>query len=70
MKYEILKPIMLGFLTHNDSFDCIVGPGEAHLEFIDQDIILVNPKGERMTSHTQNHAIDIWLKDGSIKECT
>lgn len=69
-KYEIIKEICLGFLTHNDSYDMFIDPGVGHLEFNDKDIVWVDPVGDRFTSHTMNHAIEVFLEMGLIKEMT
>lgn len=69
-KYEIIKEICLGFLTHNDSYDILIDPGVGHLEFDGKDIVWVDPVGDRFTSHTQNHAIEVFLDMGLIKETT
>lgn len=67
-KYEIIREICLGFLTHNDSYDMLIDPGVGHLEFDGKDIVWVDPVEDRFVSHTQNHAIEWFLKMGHIKE--
>lgn len=68
-QYKILDTIMLGFLTHNDSYDIFIDPGLGYLKFDDKDIIYVDTKGAEHTSHTTNNAIDIWVEQGKIEEC-
>ena len=65
-EYKILCPIVLGFLTHNDSYSMTIEPESGHLKFDGHDIIFVDSKGKELTSHTTNNAIDIWLERGSI----
>lgn len=65
MKYKIVKPIVLGFLTHNDSYEAILRIGTVH--FNGEDIVYTSPLGNEAVSHTQNHALDFYLKDGSIE---
>lgn len=67
LRFAILKEIMLGFLTPQDSYDLFVKPGDGTLEFDGSDIVLVSPSGERRTSHTVNHALTLWTEDGSIR---
>ena len=67
-KYEILQEIVLGFLTHNDSYDMFIDPGVGHLEFDGKDIVWVDVVGDRFTSHTQNQAIQVWVEQGRLKE--
>ena len=69
-KYEIIKQIALGFLTNNDSYDMLIDPGVGHLGFDGKDIVWVDPIEDRFVSHTQNHAIEWFLKMGHIKEIT
>lgn len=59
---------MLGFLTHNDSYDSIITPTDGHLVFDGGNIIFVNNTGNECISITANHAIDIWVKQGKIQE--
>jgi len=68
MKYTILEPIVLGFLTHNDSYEKIIHPEDGHLEFDGQDIIFIDNNQLKLISHTTNNAIDLWLEQGKIKE--
>ena len=68
MRYEIRDTIMLGFLTHNDSYDILVKPGNGYIKFDGNDIIYVQKDGVELVSHTVNHAISIWLEQGKIKE--
>ena len=67
-QYKILKTIVLGFLTHNDSYEILIDPGFGHLGFNGNDIVYIYSKGVEHISHTQNHAIDIWLSQGKIEE--
>jgi hypothetical protein len=61
--YRILQTIVLGFLSHNDSYDAIFGPETGgHLKFDGKDIIYVDKAGVEQVSHTSNNAIDIWLE--------
>jgi hypothetical protein len=46
----------------------LIDPGVGHLEFDGKDIVWIDPVEDRFTSHTQNHAIGLWLKNGHIKE--
>ena len=66
-EYTILRPVVLGFLTHNDSYDMIIGPENGHLKFDGHDIIFVDSKGGERVSHTVNHAIEIWLEQGILE---
>ena len=66
-EYTILRPVVLGFLTHNDSYDMIIGPENGHLKFDGKDIIFVDSKGGERVSHTVNHAIEIWLEQGILE---
>jgi hypothetical protein len=66
-EYTILRPIVLGFLTHNDSYDMIIGPENGHLKFDGHDIIFIDSKGIEHVSHTSNNAIDLWLERGSLE---
>lgn len=66
-EYKILQTIVLGFLTHNDSNDMLIDPGFGHLKFNGSDIIYIDARGVDHTSHTVNHAIDIWLQQGKIE---
>ena len=67
-KYEIIEIICLGFLTINDSYDMLIDPGVGHLEFDGKDIVWADPVGDRFVSHTQNHALQVWLEQGKIEE--
>lgn len=60
--YTIKQPIVLGFLTHNDSYDMIIRPEKGHLRFDGSDIIFVDNMGVEHVSHTSNNAIDLWLE--------
>ena len=66
-EYTILRPIVLGFLTHNDSYEMIIGPKNGHLKFDGSDIIFVDSKGIEHVSHTSNNAIALWLERGSLE---
>lgn len=66
MKYEIIGTIVLGFLTHNDSYDAILSEGT--LELIEGDIVFTSVAGNSFISHTHNHAIQYYLDLGRIKE--
>ena len=66
-EYTILRPIVLGFLTHNDSYEMIIGPKNGHLKFDGHDIIFIDSKGIEHVSHTSNNAIDLWLERGSLE---
>ena len=66
-EYTILRPVVLGFLTHNDSYDMIIGPENGHLKFDGKDIIFVDSKGGERVSHTSNNAIALWLERGQIE---
>ncbi len=66
-EYTILRPVVLGFLTHNDSYDMIISPENGHLKFDGSDIIFVDSKGGERVSHTVNHAIEIWLEQGILE---
>ena len=66
-EYTILRPVVLGFLTHNDSYDMIISPRLGHLKFDGKDIIFVDSKGIEHVSHTTSNAIGIWLKHGQIE---
>ena len=65
--YSIKQPIVLGFLTHNDSYDMIIGPESGYLKFYGSDIIFVDSKDSEHISHTSNNAIDIWLARGFLE---
>lgn len=65
MKYKIIKPIVLGFLTPNDSYDALLDEGT--LEVINGDIVFTCVAGNTATSHTMTSAINIWLKQGRIQ---
>jgi hypothetical protein len=65
-KYRILKTIVLGFLTHNDSYELIIEPGNGYIKFRNE-IIYVDKKGVERVSHTMNSAIDIWLEQGILE---
>ena len=62
--YQINKKISLGFLTPQDQYDMMIDPekNEVQLMFDGKDIYLMQK------SITMNHAIDLWLKDGTIEE--
>lgn len=66
-RYNIVQPIVLGFLTPNDSYDMIVGPENGYLKFDGSDIIFVDSKGDEHISHTSNNAITIWLEQGFLE---
>lgn len=66
-EYTILQTILLGFLTHNDSYDSIIGPEDGHLKFDGSDIIFVDRNDKEHLSHTTNNAIDIWLEQGKLE---
>ena len=66
-EYTILRPVVLGFLTHNDSYDMIIRPENGHLKFDGHDIIFVDSKGIEHISHTSNNAIALWLERGSLE---
>ena len=66
-EYTILRPVVLGFLTHNDSYDMIIGPENGHIKFDGHDIIFVDSKGIEHVSHTSNNAIALWLERGSLE---
>lgn len=66
-EYTILRPVVLGFLTHNDSYEMVISPHNGHLKFDGSDIIFVDSKGGEHVSHTINHAIDDWLEHGQIE---
>ena len=66
-KYRILDTIMLGFLTHNDSYDLLIDPGTGELAFNGNDIVYIDTKGVEHISHTVNHAINIWLEQRKIE---
>ena len=58
---------MLGFLTHNDSYDLLIDPGTGELAFNGNDIVYIDTKGVEHISHTVNHAINIWLEQRKIE---
>jgi hypothetical protein len=64
MKYNIIKPIVLGFLTNNDSEEYILDAGT--LEILNGDIVFTGVSGKSHISHTQNHAIEVFLSKGLI----
>lgn len=64
--YKIIKPIVLGFLTHNDSYEAILDEGT--LSLMGGDIIFTCVAGNSVVSHTQNHAIEVFLGMGLIEE--
>jgi hypothetical protein len=66
-EYNILKTVLLGFLTHNDSYDMLLEPGTGHLKFNGQDIIFVDVNGVEHVSITDNSAIEIWLKQNWVE---
>ena len=66
-KYRILDTIMVGFLTHNDSYDLLIDPGTGELAFNGNDIVYIDTKGVEHISHTVNHAINIWLEQRKIE---
>ena len=59
-KYNILEPIVLGFMGHYDTEDRLVDSGD--LRFDGKQITL---NGE--VSITTNNAIDIWLATNKIE---
>lgn len=65
-KYEILDTIMLGFLTHNDSYDMLLDNG--YIYFNGKDIAFIDSTGKEHISYTMNHALDIWEDQGKIKK--
>ena len=65
--YTIKQPIVLGFLTHNDSYDRIILPGEGYLRFNGYDIVYVDKDGSEHISHTSNDAIDVWSERGILE---
>lgn len=67
-EYNILKTIVLGFMTHNDSYEMIIKPGEGYLKFDGQDIIFVNNHGVELLSATTNNAIEIWLDQNTLEK--
>jgi hypothetical protein len=67
-KYSIVQTIMLSFLTHNDSYDALLGPANGYLKFDGKDIIFVTYNGKEVVSHTTNNAIALWLEQGKIEE--
>ena len=64
-KYEILDTIMLGFLTHNDSYDALIDNG--YVYFNGTDIVFIDSKGKEHISHTMSNALNIWEEQGKIK---
>ena len=66
--YEICNIILLGFLTHNDSYDMLIKPGDGYIKFDGKNIIFVNQAGEENISHTSNNAISLWLEKNYIKK--
>lgn len=66
-KYKILDTIFLGFLTYNDSYEMFIEPGDGYISFNGHDIVFVDTKGVEHISHTQNHAIDVWLEKGCLE---
>lgn len=66
--YEICDTILLGFLTHNDSYDMLIKPGDGYIKFNDKDIIFVDKDNTEHISHTINSAISVWLEKGWVKE--
>lgn len=66
-RFEILKPIGLGFFNGREQYDLFVDPGQGVLEFDGADIYWVID-GERKLSETINEAISIWLEMGKIEE--
>ena len=67
-KYSIVQPIMLSFLTHNDSYDAMLRPSDGYIKFDGKDIIFVTYTGKELVSHTTNNAIDRMLGLGMIEE--
>ena len=67
IEYSILTPIVLGFLTHNDSYDREITSQDGHIAFDGSDILFIDNNNNSHTSHTVNHAIDIWLKQNKIR---
>lgn len=65
--YKIVKTIVLGFLTHNDSYDVIIDPGSGILKDSGTDIIFVNNAGLERVSHTTQNAIAAWLEHGILE---
>ncbi len=64
-RYRILQPVVLGFLTHNDSFDVIVDGGTIESDGVT--LHLVNELG-RHESHTEAAAVTAWLATGHVEE--
>ena len=65
-EYDIQKYVALGFLTHNDSYDRMIRPGDGHLRFDGRDIYFIDQDGKERQSHTMNHAIKVWLEKGFL----
>jgi hypothetical protein len=58
---------MLGFLTHNDSYELLIDPGAGELALNGGDIVYTDTKGVEHISHTVNDAINIWLEQRKIE---
>ncbi|KQY80930.1 hypothetical protein [Pelomonas sp. Root1444] len=65
--FVICKEIMLGFFNGREQYDVLIDPGQGTLMFDGSDIYWLIDNEQRM-SDTINHAIGIWLRDGSIEE--
>ena len=65
-EYDLVEYVVLGFLTHNDSYDKIIRPGDGYLRFDGRDIYFIDKDGRERQSHTVNYAIKIWLEKGLI----
>jgi hypothetical protein len=65
-EYDIVEYIALGFLTHNDSYDKLIRPGDGHLRFDGSDIYFIDNNSNEKQSHTMNHAIKVWLEKGFL----
>lgn len=67
-EYDLVEYVVLGFLTHNDSYDKIIRPGDGHLRFDGSDIYFIDRDGKERQSHTVNHAIQVWLEEGILRK--
>lgn len=68
--YEIVEPVMLGFLTAQDQEDRFVSSEDGHLKFNGEAIYFVDKEGKSHESITINCALDTWVEQGRLREIT
>lgn len=70
IEYRILKTIMLGYIDpeHDEQRDILIRPGDAPLGLDGCAIFFRRRDGRWLESITIKHAIEEWLKNGSLEQ--